>query len=85
VSNDFSPIRILSVDDHPIIAQVVAGLVATRADMNLIAQAANGYVGIHRCGKSLARAFQLWISDRARSGHLLYRNAFREAAVQRFL
>jgi DNA-binding NarL/FixJ family response regulator len=42
VSSDPSPIRILSVDDHPLIRQGVAGLVATQADMNLIAQAANG-------------------------------------------
>jgi hypothetical protein len=41
VSSDFSPIRIFSVDDHPIIRQVIAGLVATQADMNLIVQAAN--------------------------------------------
>ncbi|MFZ0553107.1 MAG: response regulator transcription factor [Steroidobacteraceae bacterium] len=42
MSNDPSPIRILSVDDHPLIRQGVAGLVATQADMNLIAEAANG-------------------------------------------
>ena len=49
MSSDFSPIRIPSVDDHPIIRQVVAGLVATRADMNLIAQAANGREAIQQC------------------------------------
>jgi len=42
VSGDPKPIRILSVDDHPLIRQGVAGLVATQADMNLIADAANG-------------------------------------------
>jgi DNA-binding NarL/FixJ family response regulator len=42
VSSDFSPIRILSVDDHPLIRQGIASLLATQADMNLIAQAANG-------------------------------------------
>ena len=41
MSSDPKPIRILSVDDHPIIRQGVAGLVATQADMNLIAQAVN--------------------------------------------
>src|SRR3979490_1688818 len=40
--SDPSPMRILSVDDHPLIRQGVAGLVATQADMNLIAEAANG-------------------------------------------
>ena len=42
MSSDTNPIRILSVDDHPLIRQGVAGLVATQADMNLIAEAANG-------------------------------------------
>jgi DNA-binding NarL/FixJ family response regulator len=42
VSSDLKPIRILSVDDHPLIRQGIAGLVETQADMNLIAQAANG-------------------------------------------
>jgi len=42
LSSDPSPIRILSVDDHPLIRQGVAGLLATQADMNLIAEAANG-------------------------------------------
>jgi DNA-binding NarL/FixJ family response regulator len=42
MSSDLKPIRILSVDDHPLIRQGVAGLVATQADMNLIAEAANG-------------------------------------------
>jgi DNA-binding NarL/FixJ family response regulator len=42
VSSDLKPIRILSVDDHPLIRQGIAGLLATQADMNLIAQAANG-------------------------------------------
>jgi DNA-binding NarL/FixJ family response regulator len=42
VSGDLKPIRILSVDDHPLIRQGVAGLVATQTDMNLIGEAANG-------------------------------------------
>jgi DNA-binding NarL/FixJ family response regulator len=42
VSSDLKPIRILSVDDHPLIRQGIASLLATQADMNLIAQAANG-------------------------------------------
>jgi DNA-binding NarL/FixJ family response regulator len=42
MSSDPGSIRILSVDDHPLIRQGIAGLVATEADMNLIAQAANG-------------------------------------------
>src|SRR5277367_269910 len=48
MSSDPSPIRILSVDDHPLIRQGVAGLVAAQADMNLIAQAANGREAIQQ-------------------------------------
>ena len=48
MSSDPSPIRILSVDDHPLIRQGIAGLVATEADMNLIAQAANGREAIQQ-------------------------------------
>jgi DNA-binding NarL/FixJ family response regulator len=48
MSSDPSPIRILSVDDHPLIRQGIAGLVATQADMNLVAQAANGREAIQQ-------------------------------------
>jgi CheY-like chemotaxis protein len=48
MSSDPSSIRILSVDDHPLIRQGVAGLVATQADMNLIAEAANGREAIQQ-------------------------------------
>ena len=48
MSSDSGPIRILSVDDHPLIRQGVAGLVATQADMNLIAEAANGREAIQQ-------------------------------------
>jgi DNA-binding NarL/FixJ family response regulator len=48
MSSDPKPIRILSVDDHPLIRQGVAGLLATQADMNLIAEAANGREAIQQ-------------------------------------
>jgi DNA-binding NarL/FixJ family response regulator len=48
MSSDLNPIRILSVDDHPLIRQGIAGLVATQEDMNLIAQAANGREAIQQ-------------------------------------
>ena len=37
-----APIRILAVDDHPLLREGVASLVAGQADMQLLAEAANG-------------------------------------------
>jgi DNA-binding NarL/FixJ family response regulator len=48
MSSDPGSIRILSVDDHPLIRQGIAGLVATQADMTLIAEAANGREAIQQ-------------------------------------
>ena len=48
MSSDPSPIRILSVDDHPLLRQGIAGLVAAQEDMNVIAEAANGREAIQQ-------------------------------------
>jgi DNA-binding NarL/FixJ family response regulator len=48
MSSDPGPIRILSVDDHPLIRQGVAGLVGSQNDMNVIAEAANGREAIQQ-------------------------------------
>ena len=40
--NAGSPIRILSVDDHPLLREGVASLLAGQADLKLVAEAANG-------------------------------------------
>jgi DNA-binding NarL/FixJ family response regulator len=42
MSFDSNPIRILAVDDHPLVRQGIASLVAVQPDMTLVAEAANG-------------------------------------------
>jgi DNA-binding NarL/FixJ family response regulator len=42
-SSDGDSIRILTVDDHKLIRQGVAALVATQPDMRVVAEAANGH------------------------------------------
>jgi DNA-binding NarL/FixJ family response regulator len=45
---DASSIRILAVDDHSIVREGVAALVATQSDMNLVAQASDGREAIQQ-------------------------------------
>jgi DNA-binding NarL/FixJ family response regulator len=42
------PIRILAVDDHALLREGIAGLVAGQSDMSLVAQASNGIEAIHQ-------------------------------------
>ena len=42
MSGSSSPIRILAVDDHPLVREGIAGLIGVQADMTLVAQAGNG-------------------------------------------
>src|SRR5271166_5205541 len=48
MSAEAGPIRILAVDDHPVIRQGIAGLVAVHSDMILVAEASNGREAIQQ-------------------------------------
>ncbi|HEV8212123.1 MAG TPA: response regulator transcription factor [Vicinamibacterales bacterium] len=43
-----SHIRVLCVDDHPVVRQGVAGLIGVQADMEVVAEAANGREAIEQ-------------------------------------
>ena len=46
--NDSQKIRILTVDDHPVLRQGIAALIADESDMTLVAEAANGREAIQQ-------------------------------------
>jgi len=48
MSMQSTPIRILAVDDHPLIREGVAALLAGQPDLNLVAEAANGREAIEQ-------------------------------------
>jgi DNA-binding NarL/FixJ family response regulator len=48
MSADTSSIRILAVDDHPLVRQGIAGLVAIQPDMTLVGEASNGRAAIQQ-------------------------------------
>jgi DNA-binding NarL/FixJ family response regulator len=43
-----NPIRILAVDDHPVVRRGVAAIIATQSDMTLVAEASNGREAIQQ-------------------------------------
>jgi DNA-binding NarL/FixJ family response regulator len=44
-------IRVLAVDDHPLLREAVAALLASQSDMTLVAEAANGHEAIEQFRK----------------------------------
>jgi DNA-binding NarL/FixJ family response regulator len=48
MSAEAGPIRILSVDDHPLLRQGIAALVAGQSDMSVVAEASNGREAIQQ-------------------------------------
>jgi DNA-binding NarL/FixJ family response regulator len=48
MSAESGRIRILAVDDHPVLRQGIAGLVGGQADMSLVADASNGREAIQQ-------------------------------------
>ena len=48
MSGGSSPIRVLAVDDHPLVREGIAGLVGVQADMTLVAEAGNGREAIQQ-------------------------------------
>ena len=48
MSAEPGPIRILAVDDHPVVRQGIAGLVAVHSEMSLVAEASNGREAIQQ-------------------------------------
>jgi len=43
-----SQIRILAVDDHPVVRQGIAGLLAVQPDMSVVGEASNGREAIQQ-------------------------------------
>ena len=48
MSAGVSPIRVLAVDDHPLVRQGIAGLLAVQPDMTLVGEASNGREALHQ-------------------------------------
>ena len=48
MSPDLPPIRVLTVDDHPLVRQGIAGLIGVQPDMKVVGEAGNGREAIQQ-------------------------------------
>jgi len=58
-----SPIRILAVDDHPLVRQGIAGLIGVQPDMVLVGEASTGRDAYPRIPQSSARRHANGLAD----------------------
>ena len=77
-------IRILAVDDHPVVRQGIAGLISIQSDMTVVAEGANGREAIqqHRAHKPDITLMDLQMPEMGGIDALIaIRNEFPEAKV----
>jgi DNA-binding NarL/FixJ family response regulator len=46
--NGSTPIRVLSVDDHPLLSEGITAIINSQPDMKMVAQAATGHEGVQK-------------------------------------
>jgi DNA-binding NarL/FixJ family response regulator len=44
-----TPIRVLTVDDHPLLREGIAAVLGNQADLAVVGEASNGYEAVERC------------------------------------